>query len=399
MIAALAALASCGVKNDPEVPVNGVSLSITPTLVQAPETRAAVFGDLSNGNYMMPDGTSFGLFVCEHYDGSYTDGTNPYTPYALNYNNIKAVRTGGRDNVAGDGVWNYTYYTYTNLTELYLKGTDENNDHITDVNADIFAYAPYQASVTTPEYVPFSVASAMDVMYAAQNPDPVANKDIDPGNPAYHVTNPAKVEVPLTFTHALSLLEFCFTLKNPLANHSYVAEPTTENGIQGIGQSYARDYTLDFIKIERTAGAQHPLHVSGVMNAMTGGTLSELQDASSLTVSERALQKHGYSATNYVHVSPSSNPGKAYILQVPSQEGESYQDGDYLISFKFTGQDFPVTFTLLREHLMHADGTTCGFQPGYKYSFNFVIDNYVHFEGITIGEWETIEAPILQKEI
>ena len=59
-----------------------------------------------------------------------------------------------------------------------------------------------------------------------------------------------------------------------------------------------------------------------------------------------------------------------------------------------------MTFTLLTDHLKSSGETEfSGFQPGTKYTFHFVIDNYVHFEGLTVGEWETVEEPIHQTEI
>ena len=127
------------------------------------------------------------------------------------------------------------------------------------------------------------------------------------------------------------------------------------------------------------------------MNAMTGGTLSGLTAADELSVGSGM----GVGAGN-----TSTAPARSYVLQVPSQEGDAaYSDGDYTFEFHFSGQTYPVTFTLLREHIRHADGTTYGFQPGYRYTFKFEIDNYVHFEGVTVGEWETVEEPIHQTEI
>ena len=135
-----------------------------------------------------------------------------------------------------------------------------------------------------------------------------------------------------------------------------------------------------------------------MMNAMTGGTLYGLEDAASVTVSSLAPHNGGSITIGSGNYS-SETSAKAYVLQVPSQTGETYADGDYTFEFRFSGQTFPVTFTLLREHILHADGVTCGFQPGYRYTFKFEIDNYVHFEDMTVGEWETVEEPIHQTEI
>ena len=56
--------------------------------------------------------------------------------------------------------------------------------------------------------------------------------------------------------------------------------------------------------------------------------------------------------------------------------------------------EFPVTFTLMTQDLLSPGETEFGgFKPGYKYVFHFVIDNYVHFEGLTIGEWDVVDDP------
>lgn len=385
IIAALVA-ASCSVKTDPDVAASVVTLSIDPTIRHAPETKQAVFGSPSGSGYMMPDKSSYGLFICRHHDGSYTDGSNEYREYALAYNNIKAERNTD---------WYYTYFESSNLKELLLWGSDEDHDNVTDYNADIFAYAPYVEGMETPEAIPFSISGARDVMYASQNSDTAVNKDIDPAT-AGTGTAPRVLEVPLTFCHALSLLEFDITLKNPQTNHSIAIDPVTGQQIT-MAVNASKGYSLDYIRIERSSSAHHPLYVSGKMNAMTGGSLSGLVAAESVTVSGANLNKH-YNPNGGVTAIVNST-ARAYVLQVPSQDGDAaYEDDDYIISFKFAGQDFPVRFFLKKDHIKHSDGTTYGFQPGYKYTFNFVIDNYVHFDGLNVGEWEEVETPI-QKEI
>ena len=348
-----------------------LALDLAPALSQAAVTRQATFGD-ANGK--MPNWSSYGLFICNHHTG----GNNPYTEYAQNYKNIKANL---------NGTWSFFYYGYTNgFPILFITPQDENRDGITDIGADIFAYAPWQESVTTPESVPFNIVGAVDVMYAAENTDPVTNKDIDPATDSrisIEADGGKHLDVPLTFTHALSLLEFEIRLKNNQYNHPD-------------GNSVANGYTLDNIKIDRKQGG-HPLYASGKMDAMSAGTLFDLVEASGnvLTVSGANLGRLYTTAPLTVAAGVTT---KAYILQVPSQAGEDYADGDYTFTFHFSGQTFPAQFTLLRSHLMHSDGTTCGFQPGYKYTFKFMIDNYIHFEGVTIGEWEAVTTPF-QTEI
>lgn len=386
---ALLAVVSCSQESVPGGTRTGLELNIAPAVSQSTETRAAVFGtyDSGTGKYYLPNRTTFGLYICDHHTGSYTDGSNPYAEYAPFYKNIKAARN-------TSGVWNYNYSDPENnsaFPKLFLYPPDDNNDGVTDKTADIFAYAPYQEA-GTPESVAFSITAATDVMYAAENG--VSNLDID----AASLSAPGVLDgftslyVPLTFKHALSLLEFDISLKNPQYNHP---------GGDGSTDRTANGYTLEYIRIDRKEGG-HPLYVSGSMNAMKEGELTGLTEAASVTVSGGLLGPHYTDPNSPLTVSAANtqtNPTKAYILQVPSQAGDTYADGDYTFTFRFSGQTFPSTFTLLREHIRHADGTTYGFQPGYRYTFKFVIDNYVHFEDVTVGEWETVTEPLMQTEI
>lgn len=370
----LACLVWVACTREPIVPAEqseSVELDLAPAILQVAETRQATFGD-ANGK--MPNRSSYGLFICDHHTG----GGNSYTEYALRYNNIQVAR---------DVSWKYFFFGYIDgFPFLFITPKDENRDGVTDISADIFAYAPYQQSVTTPESVPFSVTGAVDAMFAAENSDPVTNKNINPATDSRITvgTDGGKhLYVPLTFTHALALLEFEIRFKNNDYDHPFGPGPTN-------------NYQLDYIQIDRRDGG-HPLYASGKMNAMDNGFLFDLVVASgnTLTVSGPMLGRH--LTTDPLIVSPYATT-KAYILQVPSQAGETYTDGDYTFTFKFSGQEFPVKFTLLKSHIRHTDGTTYGFQPGYRYTFKFMIDNYVHFEGVTIGEWETVTTPF-QTEI
>ena len=384
--AASLALVSCSQKPDPVGTRAGLELNIAPAVTQSAETRSPVFGtyDSATGKYYLPNGTTFGLYICDHHTGSYTDGSNPYHAYAPLFNNIRAVKN--------NGAWNYNYTDPENnsaFPRLYIFPPDDDNDGVTDKTADIFAYAPYQQS-GTPEAVTFSITQGTDVMYAAENG--VDNLVIDAADPTNARIVDGHLEVPLTFKHALALLEFDISLKNGEINHP---------GGDGSTGRTANGYTLESIRIDRKEGG-HPLYVSGSMNAMKGGELTSLTEAGTVTVSGATLGRHYTAPDSRINISAvntETNPAKAYILQVPSQAGETYADGDYTFTFRFSGQTFPSTFTLLREHIRHADGTTYGFQPGYRYTFKFTIDNYIHFEGVTVGEWETVTEPLMQTEI
>ena len=358
---------SCTVANQPEQG-GVVQLQITPGIASAPKTRGVVFPAASNA---MPNRSSFGLFVCDHYNYS-GGGSNPYTEYAARYNNIRAYRN-------DSGNWRYNYSGYTDFEMLYLAAKDADRDGMTDITADIFAYAPYQEDLATLEAVPFSISGAVDVMYAEQNTDPDNNKNIDPAAYSQAPYN-GHLPVPLTFRHALSLLEFDFTVKNE--NYEHPMDPASTQG-----------YRLQSIQLTKKHPSAH-LYSSGTMNAMNEGALSDLTPADAITVS--FLTPNG---SNYGYIDFTST-AQAYFLQVPTQAGDAgYADGDYEFTFTFSGQTFPVKFTLLREHIKHSDNVTYGFQPGCKYTFHFIIDNYIHLEGVTIGEWETVDTPVQKTEI
>lgn len=377
LVVVCSGMIACTREPAPQKPA-GIVLQFDPYVSQSPETRQTIFGDASG---RMPNRSSYGLFICDHHTG----GSNPYSEYALRYNNIRAYRD-------LSGIWSYNYYGYTDgFPVLYMIPKDENRDEVTDINADILAYAPWQETVTTPESIPFNIEQAVDVMYAAENTDPVINKNIDPATDSritYGSDGFRHLDVPLTFTHALSLLVFEFRLRNDYYNHP-------------MGNSEANSYALDYIRVIRKEGG-HPLYVSGMMNAVTGGTLSGLVPVMDnvMMLTGRLLEKHYSERALSVYPAPNQpEPACAYILQVPSQAGETYTNGDYTFEFGFSGQEFPVTFTLLEDHLKHqGEDAFHGFQPGYKYTFHFGIDNYVHFEGVTIAEWETVEIPF-QTEI
>ena len=318
-----------------------------------------------------------GLFICDHS----TSSPNPYNEYAEHYNNICA--SGSKTS------WRYNYYNYDDFPTLYIIPRDEDKDHYTDINCDIFAYIPYQEGVTTPEEVPFSIPGQTDIMYAEENADPGINKNIDPAAAIY--TDPSdsgysdgKIHASLTFHHALSLLEFDIKLKNNTYNHpwGHYGDEYTSNTIK---------HELHSVTIDKMrAGAK--LYASGKMNAIDG-TLYGLVDANSVTAG-----KLGHNNYYYDIAVPPYETAKAYMVIVPTQAGDpAYVDDDYRFTFNFSNQTFPITFSLKKAHLKHSDDTY-GFKTGYKYTFKFTIDNYIHLDDIQIGEWSPADTPF-QKEI
>lgn len=339
-------------ENDGSIRQKGVYLNIQST-VKTDETKAAITGT------QLPDGSTFGLFICEHHDSS---EPNPYIAHSPQYNNIKATLSNGK--------WMYSYAGYTAFPTIFvLEKLDENDN---PVNADVFAYAPYHLEVTTPESVPFDITEQNDYMYALENNDPSANKNINPAASGTEVT------VPLTFAHAFALLEFKVLIKNDTYNH-----PTTGGGAQW--------HDISGIKVRKNSSIDPEdiqLYRKGTMNAMTGAISipDEYGD-----VSELSFKPH----TAKSHTSDGKRLITATFLMVPAEP----DDDEYIFDFFFDGIDISSEFTLKKEHLKHGTSDEYGFKAGYKYTFNFELDNYMHFCDVQFGEWTTIEKPIYEIEI
>lgn len=343
---------SCGKGNlDDGIRQDGVLLDIKESILSA-ETKAPILPDSYGDSQTFPKGATYGLFICDHHNG---EGENPYKEHAYLYNNICATKS----NSGTAWMYNYSGSTST-FPSLFLLGKKDESDE--SVHADIFAYAPYIRDVVSPEHIPFKVSDQADMMYAVQNRT-AGNKDIDPMGPER--TRP----VYLTFVHTLALLEFNFEVKNELINHP------EEN-------KYANGYTLKKITISKTSTADAPLYTTGELNAVTG-ELVNLTEAESIAVSYSSYATNGQSKI------------KAHLLLVPTQP----DDEEFVFSFVFDGVTLNTVFNLKKEHLRHGESDTYGFQAGYEYKFNFVIDNYIHFKDVEFGEWTTVEEPVYEIHI
>ncbi|MGN0191337.1 MAG: fimbrillin family protein [Candidatus Cryptobacteroides sp.] len=345
-------LASCGISPCEQEPgMYALKLNVNAGMQEC-GTKSPIFpsGDPDgDGCYAMPDGSTYGLFICKHSEST----PNPYSAHSTNYNNIQVSKTGASS-------WNFTYGSRTDESMYILRQSEtdaEGNEQT--VKADIFAYAPYDKTVTSPEMIPYQFSLQSDLMYAAQNMTG-DYKGIDPETAA-----PNPYPVNLVFRHALALLEFNFRLKNNVA------------GFAGASLS----------KITVTAGNETPkenLYTDGTFNSVDGTVTGSVTGELSIDIINAQLS--------------SANPSvKAYMLMMPTSD---YEDDDFKFTFHFDNVEITTSpFLLKREHLEHSDGTTYGLQAGYKYSFNFVLDNYLHFSGVQTGEWTTEDEPLINTEI
>lgn len=342
---------SCGKAGlDADLNQEGVRLNISESILSV-ETKGPILPGQIGGENQFPVKSSYGLFICDHV----SEGSNPYNEHAPEYNNIKVHNP----NNANKWLFSYDEDDKSGFPVLFLVGKKDDADN--SVCADIFAYAPYNKDVTTPEYIEFAISTQSDVMYAIQNSDPDVNKNINPLGEA------SEVDVPLTFAHALTLLEFNVELKNDKYNH-----PEGNGNVKG--------YIIEKIKVTKNAAADVPLYSGGTLNAING-ELTPKDDVESMTV------KCKYDVKN--------NKIKTYLLLVPTEP----DDDEYIFSFYLNDVLLNSVFELKKEHLRHGDSDVYGFKPGYKYTFNFVIDNYIHFTGVEFGEWTTVQEPIYKIEI
>jgi len=339
-------------ENDGIIRQKGVYLNIQST-VKTDETKAAITGT------QLPGGSKFGLFICEHHDSS---EPNPYIAHSPQYNNIQATLSNGK--------WMYSYAGYTAFPTIFvLEKLDENDN---PVNADVFAYAPYHLEVTTPESVPFDITGQHDYMYALENNDPSANKNINPASSGTEVT------VPLTFAHAFALLEFNILLKNEEYNHPDGNGNAVRNNLSGIRVRKNSNKNADEIQLYRT----------GIMNAIDG-SLSSLQETSHMDFGRGSIRIDNGKVSGGIKMIT------AQMLLVPAEP----DDDEYIFSFTFDNATIDTEFILKKEHLRHGTTDQFGLKAGYKYTFNFELDNYLRFKDVSFGEWTTIEKPIYEIEI
>ena len=359
-IAALCLLStSCHKDEAGESMSDRVHLNIRETILTS-EIDAVVDSKAAIKGTAFPDESTIGLFICKHTD----ETPNPYEEHALRYSNIRGTKGSG-------GTWLYNYSGYSAFPTLFIVKNED--DYGNSITADVFAYAPHLDNITSPSGIPFQIAGQNDMMYAVENSNPTVNKNIDP------LSGTDEVDIPLTFTHALSLLEFCFTIKNEKYNHPD-------------GNGSAMNYTLTNINImknpDKDAEDIH-LYSSASLNAIDG-TLHSFAETGSVNLTYSLNSK----AVSYTNVS-GKRMIKVSVLLIPAQPG----DDDYIFRFGFNKIMMTSQFSLKKAHRRHGTSDTYGFLPGHRYTFNFELDNYIHLSDVEFGEWTTEDDPVYEIEI
>lgn len=275
-------------------------------------------------------GNAIGIFV--YYD--------EYVPYSQKYMNIRATYSSISPN------WSYRLAgANSDFSDgIYLRYPDVEYSG----GVHISAYSPWIDGVEDIRSIPFTVGGEykeiVDLMYAIQNQG-ISNTIIPDG---------ADKRVELTFKHSMSMLRLGFRCKHDQSKVSVTS-----------------------VTLEKKDGGSTPLYVSGVFNALTG-EFASLVPGGSVTTS--------YSGQNYAF----DNTGYLYLpfLILP---GEYKADGDYILKFKFDGQDLEAVYEIKKSDISK-------FDPGYSYTFNFTFNNYVQIDGVTVnvsGEWVEEEHEFL----
>lgn len=344
LLAAAVGLAS-GCTREPLAPGDGAVVQVHAAIdANAESTKAPISGTA------FTDKTSYGIFVCEH--GSTT------VAHKANSWNLRAYYTDADS-------WRFSYVgtlssgalSSSSFADLVLMANEE------ETTADLYAYAPWtqNAYAKTPAAIPFSVAGQEDLMYAQQN---LANENagLDPAASA-------PLHAAFSFKHAYALLCFRFKLKN-----------------QGNGTAYL----LSNIKVTKDPGATTAhLYTSGSFNALTGTfNLDECVDGSTFNVN------YNTQSWNYTYISSATDYTMFSLMLVPTAVADDE------LTFTFTVNDKVLQpFVLKADQVLHGDGVTAGFQPGYRYVFNFTLDNFLYFDGFNVESWSATDETLGEMEI
>ena len=279
---------------------------------------------------------TYGIFTCIHED---TDAPTAFAQFRPSLWNAQASFNAPK--------WFYKDVADYETGGLFSAGSEKfilmgRND---DAYADLYAYAPWTlaAYASGPEAIPFSRKT--DLMYAEQN-TVNANRGLDPASNSV-------LSATFHFRRVMACLAFDFTLDTP------------DNTTMRVDLRSIKD-------MDPAGGAV--LYTGGKFNVITG----ELYD---LNAAETLSTDLG-GCTVY----PAG--GSFSICLVPT---EVTADDELVFTFVSGGHTLPP-FSLKASQVLHAkaapgDPDVRGFRAGYKYTFHFLLDNYVRFDGFDIQPW------------
>jgi len=285
----------------------------------------------------LPYTFTYGIFVCKH---GTTDKANAHK---TNSYNLAAQYT------RTDDTWRYYYVTNLSTGAVDVASRDRVTITAREdaATADLYAYAPYTQSAynSGPTSIPCTISHSFtdtvepeyDVLYAVENTGS-ANKNLDP-------ESESALSAHFTFRHAMCLLKFKFRVKNGVSDFK----------LQSITANIAPGATTAKLYSYRTFNA-----VTGLFND-GGSTTTSYAQANNYTL------RH-----NYIDC--------GYYLMMPTE----IADDELYFTFRCNNMTLQPLY-IKREYVKHSDDTY-GFQSGYMYTFNLVLDNYLYLDGITITD-------------
>ena len=295
-----------------------------------------------------PHNSSIVIFV---YISEESDPMRDFIPYGDMYKNIRST-------YASTNKWNYRLGGVSSSSSPFDDGLYIKNPTIETYTQGVCvcAYSPWMSDVTDIRDIPFSVGgqymSLTDLMYADQND---SYTKIKPDG--------TQKSVQLTFKHALSMIRIGLKCEHDIST-----------------------MTVTSITLESADGENlTPLYTSGRFNAVTG-EFHDLVSGKSVTTQYKG-QNNGLDFTfddsEYSYVS---------FLTVPVPE---YIDQSYILKFKFDNNNLSAAYRIRASDITVTRGGNqiCAFEPGYIYTFNFVLDNYVQIKNVNIdvsSEWTEV---------
>jgi len=356
LLAALLAVApSCG-KAGPERPGGGVTEAVVHIQVGIDEAPVATKAMVDFAN-----GARYGIFACTHEASPAT--FVPFNPACYNVRANRCPQTSGSDPDVyyyPEG-WGYNYvYEDDQVTpgtllapETFGTNTFTLTQRRDDQHADLYAYAPWvqEANVSGPTAIPFETEQQLDLLYAQENGS--ANRDLDPASGPLAAT--------FTFKHAMARLVFRFKLRYT--------------------PGY---YYISTVKIARqnTAAPSVELWESGDFDAVTG---TFVDNAHKQVVDELSL------SSRYPTVVQSKDSWASVIYYIVPTEITA--DDELHFSFETSGQVLQP-YVLKKAHVKHDGVDVYGFQAGYTYTFDFLLDNYLYLDGFSVNTTWTDNVPL-----
>lgn len=327
----------------------------------APESKVVLTGN------QFSSGETIGLFVYYGQTGVY-----PHTSLLLYndaYKNIKATRL----TAAGSkGNWKYKFNESDSDSEFYDFYFMSPSLDVLGQGLTIYAYAPFIKGVESIESIPFTLGGnyngLIDLMYARQNQD-ATNACLRPEGDKQPVT--------LNFRHSLALLNFRLKCKYA---------PTT--------------MTVDAITLQKTSDREGdtPLYVSGKYNALRN-EFYELQHGPVKTNYRYSNTTNEFDSQNYSDylftLVPSLPVDPSELVDSEDNPLVPYVDESYEVVFTLNGHTLEYRYKIRAEDLLPEGGNgTPVFEAGKTYTFNFIVDNYIHLDGVNVSDtWpEDVES-------